>query len=103
VQTAILYFVSVEMVDSSVGDSLECQHFHVVSLGTEQTSADGWCPDSADHELLMLRKELNDARAHVKKIVRVISRSALIIQSYMQQNINKLPVMLFSITYTSCG
>ena len=88
-QTAVLYFVSVEMVDSSVDDSLECQHFHVVSLDTEQTSADGRCPDSADHELLMLRKELNDARAHVKKIVRVIGRSAIIIHSYMQQNINK--------------
>jgi len=66
-----------EASDSSVGGHVECRRFNVVSPGSDQSSATDHCPASVDHQLLMLQKELSDARAQIKKIVRVFADSLM--------------------------
>jgi len=57
------------VADPAVREHVECQHFNVLSHATDQISSDGQCPGSVDHQVLMLQKELNKARAQIKKIV----------------------------------
>jgi len=60
------------LVQVEGSDVRERQHFNVMNYGVDQTSADDRCPVNVDHQLLMLRKELDAARAQIKKIVRCI-------------------------------